>query len=239
MLIDMHAHSSGISHCCRIAVPEVLRQAKAIGLDGIVLTNHYQKSYIGDSDIQDFVQRYVDEYRYAKECGQKTGCRVFFGVEVTAEFSPNIHLLIYGVDETFLKKHPLVFDYSLEELYAVVKAENATLIQAHPFRNGAHILDTDYLDGIEINCHPLYKRSYSDELIEAAEHTGIILTCGGDFHADTYRPHCGMYLPDGIQDSYDIGAYLRSTDRVELLIHEPDTPTAVDVEFFRQATDRV
>ena len=45
MLIDLHAHTSGISRCCRIPIPEVLRQTLDNGMDGIVLTDHYQKSY--------------------------------------------------------------------------------------------------------------------------------------------------------------------------------------------------
>ena len=37
MLIDLHAHSSGISKCCRIDAEEVVREAVRIGLDGICL----------------------------------------------------------------------------------------------------------------------------------------------------------------------------------------------------------
>lgn len=232
MLIDLHAHSSGISHCCRIDAAEVLRQANAVGLDGIVLTNHYQKSYV-DGDVHEFVKRYIDEYHAAKVCGEELGCRVFFGIEVTAEQYPNVHLLIYGVDEAFLNTYPTLYDYSLEELYRIVHENGGTLIQAHPFRNGTHVLDVQYLDGIEINCHPLYKRSYSAELIEIATENGLIVTCGGDFHADTYRPHCGTYLPEDITDDRALGAYLRTTDRIELRIHEPETEVWNDFTFCR------
>jgi histidinol phosphatase-like PHP family hydrolase len=44
MLIDMHAHSSGISTCCQIPYDKVIDTAKENGMDGIVLTNHYQKN---------------------------------------------------------------------------------------------------------------------------------------------------------------------------------------------------
>lgn len=233
MLIDLHSHSSGISKCCRITAPEALKCAKDSGLDGVVLTNHYQRSYISDGDALGFARKYMDEFSYAQECGRQMGCKVFFGIEVTMELYPNVHLLIYGVDETFIEKHPTLFEHSQETLYQIVKENGGTLIQAHPFRNGTHVLDTDHLDGIEINCHPLYNRSYSAELIEIAKETGLILTCGGDFHADTYRPHCGVYLPDEIVDSYGVGEYLRSTDRVKLLIHEPNAECAVDVDFLR------
>ena len=65
MLIDLHAHSSGISHCCRIPYDEVLRQARDVGLDGIALTNHYYKGYVTDGDQVGFAKRYTeDAYDY-------------------------------------------------------------------------------------------------------------------------------------------------------------------------------
>ena len=33
------------------------------------------------------------------------------------------------------------------------------LYQAHPYRNGATPQNPEYLYGVEINCHPLYKTS--------------------------------------------------------------------------------
>ena len=38
MLLDLHAHSSGISRCCKIPAPTVLEVSRDLGLDGIVLT---------------------------------------------------------------------------------------------------------------------------------------------------------------------------------------------------------
>ena len=233
MLIDLHAHSSGISPCCRIEAPEVLRQALAAGLDGIVLTNHYQKSYIQNGDVQAFVQRYLDEYAYAEQCGRELGCRVFFGVEVTMEQYPAVHMLVYGVDAAFLQEHPLLFELSQEELVHLVSAHGGTLVQAHPFRNGAHVLDPAFLHGVEINCHPLYKLSYSEELTAIAAEHGLALTCGGDYHADTYRPLCGTYLPDAVDGDGALARYLRETDVFRLRIHEPGADTFNEGVFFR------
>jgi len=63
MLFDLHAHSSGISHCCRIPAEEVIHRALAVGLDGIVLTNHYQdlRNYFNGGSCDDFARRYVAE----------------------------------------------------------------------------------------------------------------------------------------------------------------------------------
>ena len=50
MLIDMHAHSSGISTCCRIPAAAVIEAAAEAGIRGLIMTNHYNKSYVQDSD---------------------------------------------------------------------------------------------------------------------------------------------------------------------------------------------
>ena len=228
MLIDLHAHSSGISRCCRIPYEEVLRRAQDHGMDGIVLTNHYQKGYV-QGDLDALVEKYIGEFHKTEAYGKQIGRRVFFGIEVTMELDPRVHMLVYGVEPDFLREHPTVFDYTHEQLHAAVKSWGGVLVQAHPFRNGATVWDTAFLDGIEINCHPLYGNSYSKEMIEIARDRGLTVTCGGDYHADTYRPRCGMFLPEGIRDHHDLGAYLLSGTEKELCVQEPNTDLCVKI----------
>ena len=225
MLVDLHGHTKGISKCCRIPYQQVLETALEYGMDGIALTNHYQKSYVIDGDINGFVEKYIAEFYVTEEYGRKIGCKVFFGIELTTARYPNVHMLIYGVDPDFLRIHPWLFDLSQEELYQLVKANNGILIQAHPFRNGATVLDPRFMDGVEINCHPLYGKSYAQELLAIAKEHSFIVTCGGDFHADTYRPKCGMVLPENIKDHHDLCAYLLSPDAKTLCIQEPNHTT--------------
>lgn len=227
MLIDLHAHSSGISHCCRISYKQVLEQTLDNGMDGIILTNHYQKSYFKDGSLDEFVEEYIYEFFTAEKYGNEIGCRVFFGIEVTMELYPKVHILIYGLEPDFLRKHPNLFDCSQKELYELVKSNNGVMVQAHPFRNGTTVLDTEFLDGIEINCHPLYKNSFSDEILRIARENGLIVTCGGDFHADTYRPKCGMYLPEYVKNNNDLRSYLLSTTEKLLCIQEPNQDKSI------------
>ena len=231
MLIDLHAHTSGISKCCRKDAPSVLEEAKRIGLNGIILTNHYQKNYVEDNNPKTFAEKYIKEFDYTKALGDKLGIKVIFGIEVTMELYPNIHMLVYGVDTDFVKRYPLIYDYTQKELYETVKKNGGILIQAHPFRNGTTVLDTRFLDGIEINCHPLYKKSYSKELIDIAVKEKLAVTCGGDYHADTYRPKCGMYLPDDIEDGIALGKYISGSKSFKLCVQEPneDEIKTVDV----------
>lgn len=234
MLIDLHAHSSGISKCCRIPFEKVLNTALEKGMDGIVLTNHYQKSYIQNETAGAFAERYISEFSAAEQYGREIGCRVFFGIEVTMELYPGVHILLYGLTPDFLRKYPQLFDCTQKELYELVKTNNGVMVQAHPFRGGTTVLDTDFLDGVEINCHPLYGNSFSGELLEIAEKDRLIVTCGGDFHADTYRPICGMFLPDGTEDHRDMGLWLLSREEKKLCIHEPNTDrhTVISVKAF-------
>lgn len=220
MLIDLHAHTSGISKCCRVAAPEIVVRTKAHGMDGIVLTNHYQKSYFTDEEMLAFVDSYIEEFEYAKAVGDEFGVKVFYGIEVTMELYYKVHMLIYGVGADFLKKYPTVYDYTQEELYKTVKKEGGVLVQAHPFRGGTTVLDTAFLDGIEISCHPLYRNSYTEEILAIARENGLFVTVGGDYHADTHRPKCGMYLPDNIADGIELGKFLANSQSAELFVEE-------------------
>lgn len=221
LLVDMHAHSSGISHCCRISYKDVIHSALNTQIDGIILTNHYQKSYVTDGDYYAFAVKYVEEFHLAKQYGDSVGCKVFFGIEVTMDKHDNAHLLIYGVDESFILNNPTVFDLTQKELYTLVKSVGGVLIQAHPYRTTKNLLDVKFLDGVEVNCHPLYKKSDFLDMNEIAKNNGILLTCGGDFHADTYRPKCGAYLPNTITSGVDVGKYLATINSIKLCIQEP------------------
>lgn len=220
-LCDMHCHSSGISRCAKINYKEAIDSAKKAGFKAIVLTNHYAKDYIIDNNYKEFIMRYVLEYEDAKIYGNKVGITVFFGVEVTMEFDRRVHLLIYGIDYLKLLERPNLFDLSLLELYSFCKKNKFALIQAHPFRGGTSVLDTRYLDGVEINCHPLYGNTYSDELIRIALTNHLAITCGCDYHGDvSYRPKGGMCLPDSIKTEEDLANYLINSDSYQLQIHE-------------------
>ena len=224
MRIDLHAHSSGISQCCRASYETAIQAALDAHLDGIVLTNHYHKDYVGDGDYAAFARRYTDEFRRAKGYGETVGCKVFFGAEVTMERYNKAHVLIYGIDEAFIEANPTLFDLAQDEFYRLVKSAGGTVVQAHPYRGKPHLLDPRYLDGVEVNCHPLYGKSDFAHMVRIATEHKLILTCGGDYHADTYRPTCGVYLPDHLQSGVEIGQYLLTAPELTLCIHEPNTP---------------
>lgn len=235
MLMDLHAHSAGISRCCRIPADQVIQAAMDAGIEGLVLTNHYQKCYVKDGDAAEFARRYVEEYHFAKSAGDACGFSVWFGIEATMERLNGAHILIYGVGEDFVLDYPDLYDYPMERLARLVREQGGVLIQAHPLRRKYRLLeDLQYVDGLELSCHPLYDGTHMEELFEVAKNNGLILTCGGDYHADTYRPRCGIYLPEEITSVEALAHYLKSTESVALCVHEVGEATWNDVTFQRE-----
>lgn len=232
MLIDLHGHTKGISRCCRLYAPEVLAAAMEAGLDGICLCNHYQMCYVPDGDALAFAHRYIDEFRATRAIGEEMGVRVFFGIEVTMNRHRDEHILVYGVDEQFPLQYPALYELTQQELYERVHAAGGVMVQAHPMRKGKNLLmDPAYLDGVEVNCHPKYDRTYAEEMAELANSNNWILTCGGDYHADTHRVQCGVYLPDHIADSVQLGQYLKQAEVLRLRVQEVGEMTAYDMEY--------
>lgn len=221
MLIDLHAHTKRISKCCKADIETVINESLCKGINGVVLTNHFQKSYFSNASEEEFVKAYIQEYYDMKSIAEKRDFSCFFGIEVTMEKYPKVHMLIYGVEPSFLEFNKGIYDLTQSELFALVKKNDGILIQAHPFRNGTTVLDPEFLDGVEVNCHPLYKKSYCTELIDFAAQKSLCVTCGGDFHADTYRPKCGMYIPNNITTVHDLSKYIKNKKDIMLCVHEP------------------
>ncbi len=232
MLIDLHAHSA-LSRCCKIDGKDVLLVAKENGMDGIVLTNHYDRSYLINDDKIEYAKRYIAEFYYVREWALKLGVEAYFGVEITMAKHNNVHVLLYGVEPEFLLEYPDLYDYELMDLYELAHEYNSILVQAHPLRNNCDVLlDLKYLDGIEANCHTIYEGPHLQTVSNIASENKKILTCGGDFHNDAPRAKCGVYLPDELNCMMDIVNYLKYTNEIKLCVQNGKTKeTVIDFIF--------
>ena len=232
MLIDFHTHSKGISRCCQIEGKDMVQVVLDNGMDGIILTNHYDKNYVQNHDSLAFAKKYISEYNSVRDYGMQMGVKVFFGIELTMAKHNNVHMLIYGVSEEWVLQHSDIYDYTQKELYELVKKEGGVLVQAHPFRGGRDVLlDIKLMDGVEVNCHPLYDETHLNRLTEIARDNNLLLTCGGDFHADTHRPKCGVYIPDDLTTTKEIVRYLKKIRTISLCVQEVGKMVAFDYLF--------
>ena len=227
----MHCHTSGISKCCRLNREEVLSAAAKVGYNGIVLTNHYTADYVKDSDYSSFAEDYISEYQKTKNAGREMGINVIFGVELTYELSPKIHILLYGATPDFIRQNNNLCLLESHALYELCRKNGICVIQAHPFRKGTLPIPYSDCDGYEINCHPLYGDTNSDKIIKMQKEKGFVVTCGCDFHGDTHRAKGGTYLPDDVKDEKDLAEFLLSTKRIRLTVNEIDPPEIKEYEF--------
>ncbi len=223
MLIDLHAHSSGISTCCKADGAAILAAARSAQIDGLCLCNHYYTGYMKERNETPtaFAQSFLDEYNAVKALADAADMRLYFGIEVSPELYHRVHLLVYGVEPDFVLRHPEMYDYTQEQLYNVVHENGGFLVQAHPMRRGRNVLlDPHFLDGVEISSHLLYDGTHYDELAAFANQNGLFLTSGGDYHADTPRAKCGVYLPEHLSTVREIVQYLQEAPQIELCAQE-------------------
>lgn len=234
MLIDLHAHSA-LSRCCKIDGKDNLIVAKEFGMDGFVLTNHYDKSYLINDDKIEYANRYINEYYYVKKCSIELGIKCFFGIEVTMSKHNNCHVLVYGVSPEWLVNYPNLYDLEMSELYELVHKYNGIVVQAHPLRKNINVLlDTKYLDGIELNSHTINEGPHTEEILEIAKVNDLLVTSGGDFHNDAPRAKCGVYLPDDLNETMDIVDYLKNSVEYKMVVQESKDVSSVKEVMYRK-----
>ena len=236
MLIDLHAHSAGISTCCKADGAAILAAARSVGIDGLCLCNHYYTGYMKDrgETPAEFAKSFLTEYEQVKALADGTDLRLYFGIEVSPELYHRVHLLVYGVETDFVLRHPEMYDYTQEQLYTTVHENGGYLVQAHPLRRGRNVLlDPRFLDGVEISSHLLYDGTHYDELAAFAKENGLFLTSGGDYHADTPRAKCGVYLPDELTDIRSVMEHIRTSDGIRILYQE-STEAAPEIKIFKK-----
>lgn len=219
LLIDAHIHTNGISHCSRRTPEALIAECVADELDGIVLTNHCKADYFREESYDAWVKRYVEEFYKTREIGAANGIRVLFGIEVTLREKGNVDYVIYGVTEEDILTSPPLFELTLEELFQWCLSKNALLYQAHPYRNGAVPQNPAWLHGVEINCHPLYGTNEERRVRAFAAEHDLKISCGSDFHGDTYKAHCGMLVPEWVKTGVDFANYLKQVAACELVVH--------------------
>jgi predicted metal-dependent phosphoesterase TrpH len=112
MKFDHHIHTNRHSPDSEIDPVQLIERARAIGLDGVVITEH------------DY-QWQADEL--AELAARARPLKVFSGAEVSAREG---HFLVYGLPSLEL----VPAGVTLAELLAAVNEHQAAIVAAHPFR---------------------------------------------------------------------------------------------------------
>lgn len=207
-LYETHLHTKEASACSDISGAEQARAYKKAGYTGIIVTDHF---FNGNSCIpkelawEERIDLFCRGYEEAKAEGDRIGLSVFFGWE-TSYGGPDF--LIYGLDQEWLKKHPEMLSWSVEEQYKYVHADGGYVVQAHPFRIRPYIkkvcLYPDSVDAVEVinvgNCNEDFDRQAQ---AYAKEHNLPELAGTDDHGREEWRS--GVALKQNVRD---IGEFL-------------------------------
>ncbi len=165
MLIDLHVHTHH-TRGCTLAPRDVLRRARAAGLDGVAFT---------DLDTLDG----LEEIRAA---GREEGLLALCGVELATDHG---HYLCFFPDPAKVPAPPQVFGgttpWPVREVLAKVKELGGAIVAAHPYDktverpSGDFIFTLDGLSAIEgLNTHR--QGPANDLAVEAADHMNLPCT---------------------------------------------------------------
>jgi len=196
-LIDLHVHSYPASPCSAASVEQLIEEARAIGLDGICLTDH---NHLWDP-------REVEDWR------QKHGFLILRGNEITTDQGD---ILVLGLEENV---QGVIALRNLRERVAAA----GFMIAAHPFR-GFLTFGVGYL-GLtpkKASERPIFRGVDAVEVLNSrvsekenrfaarvADNLGLPMTGGSDAH----KPHeVGLYATlflDPIRNEKDLIAALK------------------------------
>lgn len=214
-LWEMHVHTAECDRCAAVGGAEIVRLYADAGYSGLVITDHYFSiffDWFADELIgaahRDIINRWLRGYYAARNEGEKRGITVLCGAEVRFQDQINDYLL-YGLDEEFFYRAPLLHTlHDVEELKQTLP-EDALIVQAHPFRNRMTVCDPSPLFGIEG-----YNGGTEDFRNEMAKlfagHYGKPLTSGSDFHNRQALGKGGICVERSVRTAHDLTEVLRS-----------------------------
>ncbi len=207
-MTEAHAHVLPASGCSHVHEDEIGKLYAPTGTDTIILTNHFYKGTLGPRE-------YLQCYHNAKKYAAEAGVTVALGMEirfVNDEFTVNDYL-VYGIDDDDVYRAAEFLDGTYYEFYEGFKNDRNVIVQAHPFRPGITIVDTAYLDGIEVfNLHPHQPSVVGFGARLTSEHKELIATGGTDYHYQGHEGLCLTATKKKINDSFDFANALKSGD---------------------------
>ena len=185
MWIDTHCHTK-YSYDNWLEPLDQIRRAKALGLDGAVITEHY--SYEASAPVE--------------QVGRDEGFLILRGVEIATDRG---HLLAYGVEDDGWNIWGRDSYLPLEEVIARINELGGICAPAHPFRNvGLASLMEGLLELKEIaavESHNGVNSESDNELAMQAAVTLELPTLGGsDCHKTAAVGRCATEFSQPVHD---------------------------------------
>ncbi|NMG75473.1 PHP domain-containing protein [Aromatoleum diolicum] len=195
MWIDCHCHTK-YSYDNWLEPVDLVRRAKALGLDGVCITEHY--SYEASEPVE--------------QVGRDEGLLVLRGVEIATDRG---HMLAYGVEDDGWNIWGRDNYLPIAEVIAHINSLGGICVPAHPFREVGvaslleGLLDLRGIAGVET--HNGSNRESDNELaINAARHMALPALGGSDCHKTEAVGRCATKFQQPVTDMASFIAAVRA-----------------------------
>jgi hypothetical protein len=202
MILDLHLHTSWNSADSNLSPADLIQEAKRLGLDGVVVTEH---------------DRGWDRF-LARDLAAEHNFLFLRGMEVSTDLG---HILVYGLEEYVSGiRHA-------EKLRRVVEDAGGVLAVAHPFRRAftpdfrhgkeptpltlkaaAHRPVFDLVHGVEV-CNGGSIDRENKFALEVCDYLGLSPTGGSDAHSELGIGCYATQFDDPIRSEADVIAALK------------------------------
>jgi predicted metal-dependent phosphoesterase TrpH len=192
MKFDLHMHTTRHSPDSQMDPLVLVRRARQVGLDGVVITEH---DWL-------WTESELEELRAAGN-----GLVVLSGIEVTAREG---HFLVYGVTDPFAVPRGI----GVADLCREVHRQGGAVVAAHPFRWGQRfeeILERERpeLDGLEMMSNNMDAECRRRTAAVQAR-LGLAGVGNSDAHHEDVLGCCCTEFPAPVRSSADLVAALRT-----------------------------
>lgn len=208
---ELHAHTLPISRCSEFYAEELINIYAGLGVDTVVLTNHFTPTHLEEKTKDQLVSEYTEAYRDLKKCAEIRGMTAIFSMELRFTENSNDYL-IYGITEEDVSEIYEYVDKGIECFYKNFKRDGVLVIQAHPKRKNMTDIDISFIDGMEtFNMHPGHNSRVA--ITSAlANKAGLLVTGGTDFHHPGHEGCCIMLTKTKQETPADIVKTIESRD---------------------------
>lgn len=195
MWIDTHCHTKH-SYDNWLEPLDLIRRAKALGLDGVCITEHY--SYEASEPVE--------------RIGREEGFLVLRGVEIATDRG---HLLAYGIEDDGWNVWGRDSYLPLNEVIERINSLGGICAPAHPFRDMGFsgllegLLDLEGIAAVESHNGGNID-SDNDLAIQASEHLELPTLGGSDCHKVVAVGRCATEFSQPVHDMTSFLAAVRA-----------------------------
>lgn len=195
MWIDTHCHTK-YSYDNWLEPLDLIRRAKALGLDGVCITEHY--SYEASEPVE--------------RIGRDEGLLILRGVEIATDKG---HLLAYGMEDDGWNIWGRDSYLPLEEVIARINELGGICAPAHPFRNVGlaslmeGLLELRNIAAVESH-NGVNAESDNDLAIKASAHMQLPTLGGSDCHKTVAVGRCATKFSQPVDDMASFIAAVRA-----------------------------